>query len=61
MSTVTGVLWSCVPRSQVAQQLARVGSAIEALYDGEAQDIEGGLMPAAAGGELFIFQTRPQL
>ncbi len=52
----------------MAQRLAAAGTAIEAYFDGVAQDIEGGLVapdgskPGATDeAELFIFQSRPQL
>lgn len=47
---------------QVGKQLAVVGSAIEASYGNEPQDIEGGLVPSGKEGapQLMIFQTRPQ-
>jgi len=52
-----------VYREGVARQLARVGMLIENFYGKEAQDIEGGLVPAAPDGktlQVVVFQTRPQ-
>ncbi len=48
---------------QVARQLARVGMLVESHYGKEAQDIEGGLVPAAQDSHqlnVVLFQTRPQ-
>ena len=55
-----------VALSQFAQRLAAAGTAIEAYFDGVAQDIEGGLVAGAASqpegaADLYIFQSRPQL
>ena len=47
---------------EVGKTLAKIAAHIEAVYDGEAQDIEGALVSTVDGGFKFVLvQTRAQI